>query len=466
MRIAPIACSLFLTVVAAGLRTDLQPMQMRQDLDVLKRSIEEAHGGLYRFSTKAQVDGQFAAARSRVDRPLSTLTFIGVVSEAIAIVRDGHMRLEYDDATNAALATARLLPLRVASEGGKIVVAYNDASGEGTIQPGMELLSVNGRPIAEITKAILSKLSGDGFIETGKAWRMARTFAQNYWLFVDQAQGYQVSARTADGRTVSATLNGITNAERAKSINAVNTDAVSLFFPRGDDIGVLRVRAFDGSGFAASVGTAFTTLRGKGTKSLILDLRGNGGGVDQYGALLVSNFVTTPFRYFDHIKLASIRPSFATWKVSTFEELKNGTQPSPGGGFLVLPQLHPGVGEQRPAAAPFLGTVVVLIDGGTFSTAADVSAQLRSLTKAVFIGEEAGGAFEGNTSGLNAQIVLPHSGLKLKIQMYGYWNAVTGGQPGRGTLPDITVVGRVQDGLRGIDPAMEQAIALARKSNP
>ena len=171
--------------------------------------------------------------------------------------------------------------------------------------------------------------------------------------------------------------------------------------------------------------------------------------------------MTKPFRYFDHIKVASRRPSFATWKASTFEDLKNGTQPSPGGGFLVLPHLHPGVAEQRPATAPFLGPVLVLIDGGTFSTAADVSAQLRSLTKALFIGEETRGGFEGNTSGLNAQILLPNSGLKLKIQMYGYWNAVTGGQRGRGTLPDVSVVRRVQDVLGGIDPPIEQAIAIA-----
>jgi len=107
---------------------------------------------------------------SSPQRCVRTLTCIGVVSEAIAIVRDGHMRLEYDEATTAALVTARLLPLRVASEGGKIVVAYNDAIGDDTIRPGMELLSVNGRPMVDITQAILSKLSGDGFIETGKAW--------------------------------------------------------------------------------------------------------------------------------------------------------------------------------------------------------------------------------------------------------------------------------------------------------
>ena len=472
------AILLSLLVLTAGTsrQVELQPAQMRQDFDLLRRALEEAHGGLYRFTAKPELDRQFDKTRATLDRPMSTLAFAGIVSEALAYVRDGHMRVEYDEATNAALATARLLPLRVASETGRIVVTSNDTAADATIRPGMELLSVNGRAIADITKAILPKLSGDGFIETGKAWRMARTFAQNYWLFVDQAGTFLITARRRDGSTVSATLDGITGADRAKSANSVNAimlantasidgsrDTVSLRFPRGNDVGALRVRAFDGDTFAASLAAVFSALREKGSKAVVLDLRGNGGGIDQYGALLVSHFVSAPFRYFQHIKVATIHPSFATWKASTFENLKAGTSPARDGGFMVLPVLHPGVEEQKPAAVPFLGRVFVLIDGGTFSTAADVCAQLRSLTKATFIGEETGGAFEGNTSGLNAQIVLPHSALKVKIQMYGYWNAVTSGPRGRGTLPDRNVLRTVDDVLAGTDPALDLAISLAMK---
>jgi C-terminal processing protease CtpA/Prc len=143
--------------------------------------------------------------------------------------------------------------------------------------------------------------------------------------------------------------------------------------------------------------------------------------------------------------------------------LKDGSESAPDGGFFILPKLHPGVGVQTPADAPFSGRLFVLIDGGTFSTAADVCAHLRSSTKAVFIGEETGGAFEGNTSGLNALIVLPNSGLKLKVQMYGYWNAVTGGQHGRGTIPGIHFPATIADALAGNDVPLDLALALASK---
>ena len=86
--------------------------------------------------------------------------------------------------------------------------------------------------------------------------------------------------------------------------------------------------------------------------------------------------------------------------------------------------LHPEVGEQQPARQPFLGRLIVLIDGGSFSTTADVAAHLRSWRRATLVGEETGGGYEGNTSGLNALVVLPHSRLRFNVMMYGYWNAV------------------------------------------
>ena len=194
---------------------------------------------------------------------------------------------------------------------------------------------------------------------------------------------------------------------------------------------------------------------------MILDLRGNGGGVDDYGAALVSQFTDKPFRYFDYIHVTTIAPSFATWLPRTFDAMRAGTVADPAGGFRITSTQHRGVAEQAPASTPFLGKLVVLIDGGTFSTAADVAAQLRSMGRATFIGEETGGGYEGNTSGLNALIVLPNSKQRLRIMMYDYWNAVKPAPArGRGTIPDRPVVRRIMDYIRGVDPALEEAIRI------
>jgi hypothetical protein len=64
-------------------------------------------------------------------------------------------------------------------------------------------------------------------------------------------------------------------------------------------------------------------------------------------------------RYFDRIHLATIKPSFATWKASTIDNTRDGTVPDPRGGYLVTTRLHAAVGELQPAAKPFVGPRVV-----------------------------------------------------------------------------------------------------------
>lgn len=143
--------------------------------------------------------------------------------------------------------------------------------------------------------------------------------------------------------------------------------------------------------------------------------------------------------------------------------LKKNTVADPAGGYLLTAKQHPGVEEQKPSLYPFTGKLIVLTDGITFSTSADVSALLRYLTKAIFVGEETGGTCEGNTSGLNAVIKLPNSKLSLKIHMYGFWNAVSNCEKGRGILPDYPVEKKVTGLLRTIDPQWDRAVELAQQ---
>src|SRR5262245_55496472 len=108
------ALALFLIVTGTAAQSgDLEPVQLAQDFAALQRALEEAHGSLYRFTPKPDLDRVFASARARLDTPMTPLAFAAVVSEALAAIRDGHTRLEYDSATSAALAAARLLPVRV-----------------------------------------------------------------------------------------------------------------------------------------------------------------------------------------------------------------------------------------------------------------------------------------------------------------------------------------------------------------
>ncbi|MBX3174418.1 MAG: hypothetical protein KF709_08385 [Gemmatimonadaceae bacterium] len=472
-----IAAILLLPVSSTEAQSSRAPLtveQAREDLDVLQRALEEAHGGYDRFVERTELARRFATHRARITRPLGQYEFAGLLSEAIAELRDGHARLEFDSLTNAALGSALLLPLRVQLEGEHLIVRANDSPTDRSILPGMELLSINGRSSTDLFAALLPKISPDGFIETGRRHRVGVDFARLHWLYVEQAERYELVARQADGSVVRATIPGITDRERRNVENPVNAafarnvarldgieERVGVAFDADGRTARLRVRAFDGQAFPSTLDSIFRQLRERGTQHLVLDLRGNGGGVDEYGALLVSYFTEQPFRYFDHIHVTTVAPSFATWLPRTGDALRAGSVADPAGGFRITEQRHSGVGTQQPSAPGFRGRLTVLIDGGSFSTTADVAAQLRSRNRAVFIGEETAGTYEGNTSGLNARIILPNSRLSLRVMMYGYWNAVSAVPGGRGIVPDHVVPLRVADILAGRDPAIDMARRLA-----
>src|SRR6266540_1786742 len=425
--------------------TQLSPAQTQADFDLMRKALEEAHTGLYRYVSKPEMDRVFTTRRAKLNRPMSKTEFLAVLMETTAAIRCGHTGVQPDAETQAAFAAAPLFPMRIMIEKHKLFVLANDTPNDSTIRPGMEILEINGRTSREIFDRIMPAISTDGDIETGKWRRLEGSFNRNYWLLVDQAKEFTIKARSADGKTTNVKLAGVTAEDRK--------------------IAQIRIRSFGGADYPQWMENTFRTLREKGTKTLVIDLRGNGGGEDMYGAMLVSYLTDKPFRYFDHIRVKTIDPSFKAytdWSADDERSLREGAAVNSEGGFLVTQKLHPGVAEQPPGKYPFLGQTIVLISGRTFSTAADFCAVAHHLKRATFIGEETGGAYYGNNSGEMPILTLPNSKAQVRVPLFEYWNAVPGYDgKRRGTCPDIQVETTAANLLRGVDEQLDAALKLA-----
>jgi C-terminal processing protease CtpA/Prc len=456
---------------------ELSAAHAQADFDLMWKALDEAHTGLHRYVSKSEMDRVFAAQRAKLDRPMSRIEFLAVVMETTAAIRCGHTGVQLDAETQAAFAAAPSFPLRIMVENQKLFVLANETPSDSTIRPGMEILEINGRTSREILDRIMPTLSTDGDIETGKWRRVEGNFPRHYWLLVDQTKEFTVKARGADGKTTEARLAGVTAEDRKNNQNPVNSEAkanlqkldwsqdnLSLRFLKDPEIAQIRIRSFGGADYPQWMETTFRTLREKGTRTLVIDLRGNGGGEDMYGAMLVSYLTDKPFRYFDHIRIKTIDPSFKAqtdWSVDD-QGLRDGVTANPDGGFLATPRLHPGVAEQQPGKSPFLGQTIVLINGRTFSTAADFSAVAHHLKRATFIGEETGGAYYGNNSGEMPVLTLPNSKAQVRVPLFEYWNAVPGYDgKRRGVRPDLQVDTTAANLLRGIDEQLDAALKLA-----
>jgi hypothetical protein len=98
-------------------KAGLSPTDAQADFDFMREALEEAHPGMYRFSTKTKLDREFAAQREKLSRPVTKREFFEVMAETLSLIKCGHTSIKPDDEMGKAFGNARLFPLQVMVEG-------------------------------------------------------------------------------------------------------------------------------------------------------------------------------------------------------------------------------------------------------------------------------------------------------------------------------------------------------------
>jgi hypothetical protein len=438
----------------------LTAQQLQADFQLTRRALEEAHGGIYRYTPKAQLDLIFDDAAARLNRPMEAQEFQSMLAQAVAALRCGHTAVLPSPALKAAMARALLLPLEVRLIKGRLYIE-RDFDGAGKLA-GREIVSVNGVAAGAIVERLTAAAPGDGFIATARAQRVARKFGEELYTQLGMQGRFTLGLRAAP----TVTLPGQTQAA-LKLAGAGRPPQRFVQLSLLDDGKIARLQVFrfsdedeDDEG-KVILKKAFEKIAASGAQTLLLDLRDNGGGEDALGKRVFAHLVDAPFAYYEALTVK--RPGLS------FAEHVEGPAGIPAGalklradGVYALAG-HPNLGVQQPAAPAFKGKVIALINGRSFSTTAELITQLHDKKRATFVGEESGGAYHGNSSGNDAMLVLPNSGLRVVIPLVTYTLAVTGQHAnGRGVVPELEVTPTIGDYLGGRDVVLEKALGIAR----
>jgi C-terminal processing protease CtpA/Prc len=205
---------------------------------------------------------------------------------------------------------------------------------------------------------------------------------------------------------------------------------------------------------------SFDAMHKRDTKALILDVRNNGGGEDELGKLLLSYLLDKPFKYYDEL-VANAR-EFAFRQYTELPKIPDyAVERRPDGKYHA--RTHPNLGIQQPRKPTFAGKVFILMNGHSFSTTAEFLSLAHHHHRAEFIGEEAGGAYQGNTSGVVVAVTLPNTKLIVYVPLVAYYLAVDGSKrAAHGVLPDHLVRYHVNELLESTDKELALALKLAR----
>jgi hypothetical protein len=341
---------------------------------------------------------------------------------------------------------------------------------------GMEIQSINGVPAAHIISTMLAAESQDGDVQTSRQRNIGGYFALNLITLLGFRAPYEVVlADTGSNRTEKVQVAGLKREELIKMSKTLfpqdqpRKDFAGLKFLDNGQIAYLTYSSFGtntGEG-QAFMKRSFEAIQSNGSRALILDLRGNGGGEDELGKLLFSYLVDKPFKYYDDLIVNKMSFSFFpkyTDDHNDFAIPEGAGQLRADGRFHALD--HPNLGLQHPNKPTFAGAVYILIDGGCFSTTSEFLTAVHSHHRATFIGEESAGGYYGNTSGAVVRITLPNTKLGLYLPLVSYYMSVEGNhehEAARGVIPDFPVKPTIADLVAGVDKDFQQALQLARK---
>lgn len=239
------------------------------------------------------------------------------------------------------------------------------------------------------------------------------------------------------------------------------------YYPKDSSIALLKIRGFKKGNFKKFYKESFAEIQQKNVKTLIIDLRNNGGGrlseiVNLYSYLSDSTFVflkksevvsrasLIDGAYFNKstvpVKVAKaiVSPFVYGYLLFTIRKDKDGKNY-----FYTATKPH------AISKNAFKGKVYVLINGGSFSASSIISSNLKGSKRATFVGEETGGDFNGTVAGFMPIIELPNSELKVRIGIMAIAPFYQTEIRGHGIFPDVPITPSLEDLIQEKDPELD-----------
>jgi hypothetical protein len=360
--------------------------------------------------------------------------FLSLITLLNAKIRDGHsMFLPSEAAILYNNTHGRFLPFAVAFIKDRLYITENYST-DSSIQPGTEITGINGQYISAIMKQLLLRQIRDGHNQTYPLWILNHYFAAYYAYTFGQPAFFSLHLSNSKGKIVNRQVSSITKDSirliREKRYGgrsqAGSKGGISMEEQIASNIAILTIKSFDADwlqavhkqDFSSVIDSIFKQLRQHRIKNLLLDLRDNQGGDFETGRHLLSYLITSSSLYLT------------------------------------------GSNESRrlqPKENNFTGKLFVLINGGSFSNTAIVSACLERDRRATFIGEESGGN-KSMAYGEAVQVVLPHTGIQAYISTTAF--TISSHLSDKGIVPRYIVQPSIADLIKGKDTAKALALKL------
>ena len=470
---------------------------LQLDAEILRKAFEQLHPGLYRYSSKAEMDAKFEALERDLSHDQSLQEAYLAFSVFAAQVKCGHTYPNFfnqEKTISAALFQGHnRIPFYFRWLDQRMVVTA-DFTPDHRLPRGTEVLSINGTPVQAILQRLMTIARADGSNDAKRIAYLEVTGDSIYeafdvyfpMFFPQKSPRLQLIAqRPGETKPLSLKVEALTFEQRISPIKARETgrnggnEVLFTWKYLNDRIAYLGMPTWavynSRWDWKTWLNSKLDELAVKNAPALVVDLRGNEGGND-VGDEILKRLVASDLQISSYRRLVRYRqtsaelnpfldtwdPGFKNWGEAAVE-LPWAWSTAPPVHYFALTKFDDDSGGDviHPVGMPFHGKVYVLMDASNSSATFQFAQIVQQNKLGTLVGRPSGGNQRGINGGAFFFLRLPKSHIEMDLPLIGSFPASP--QNDAGLTPDVLVTPTLQDIIEGKDAEMAKVAALQGK---